>query len=239
MHDLRLLVVIVKREYDEDLTAFLRDNDVESIFGLLCQGTASQKLLSLMGLEKTGKALIYTMVRKKKAKRLMTELVSTMGLDMHGNGCAMTIPVGSIAGASSLKYLTKGQKIIIGEVANVEEQVFLYELIVAITNRGHVDSVMDAARAAGAMGGTVIHARGTNPFGDNKFFGMPIADEKEMLLILTAAKDKSEIMRCIMENAGLKSPAHTVMFSLPVENVAGLRSVMEAAGEISSEDDDE
>ena len=32
--------------------------------------------------------------------------------------------------------------------------------------------------------------------------------------------------------AGVQSPAHTVMFSLPVESVAGLRSVMIAAGEI-------
>lgn len=240
MHDLRLLIVIVKREFDEDLTEFFRENGVESVFGLLCQGTASQKLLSLMGLEKTGKALVYTMLRKKKAKRLMKELVSTMGLDMHGNGCAMTVPVSSIGGASSLKYLTKSQKIIIGEVTKVEEkQEFLYELIIAIANRGHIDSVMDAARTAGAMGGTVIHGRGTNPFGDNKFFGMPIADEKEMLLILTAAKDKSEIMRSIMEKAGISSPAHTVMFTLPVENVVGLRSVMEAAGEITNEDDDE
>lgn len=52
-----------------------------------------------------------------------------------------------------------------------------------------------------------------------------------MLLILTAARDKSAIMRAIMEKAGVRSPAHTVMFTLPVESVAGLKSVMEAAGE--------
>ena len=52
-----------------------------------------------------------------------------------------------------------------------------------------------------------------------------------MLLILTAAGDRSRIMRAVMDHAGVQSPAHTVMFSLPVESVAGLRSVMAAAGQ--------
>ena len=42
---------------------------------------------------------------------------------------------------------------------------------------------------------------------------------------------KKAIMRAIMDQAGIQSPAHTVMFSLPVESVAGLRSVMAAAGQ--------
>ena len=54
-------------------------------------------------------------------------------------------------------------------------------------------------------------------------------------MILTAANQKAAIMRAIMDKAGVHSPAHTVMFTLPVESVAGLRSVMIAAGEIEEE----
>lgn len=232
MHELCLLNVIITRENDELFTAFFRERGIATVHGVLCQGTASAKALSLMGLEKTEKALLYSMVPRARAKRLMAGLVSELGLDMPGSGIAFTVPVGSIAGASSLRCLTEGQDIIIGEVKEMAP-AFLYELIIAIINRGHVDEVMAAAREAGARGGTVIHAKGTNPFGENSFFGMSIADEKEMVLILAAAADKSNIMRTIMEKAGVKSPAHTVMFSLPVESVAGLRSVMEAAGEIA------
>ena len=113
-----------------------------------------------------------------------------------------------------------------------EPQCFPYELIIAILNHGHVDSVMDAARAAGAMGGTVIHAKGTNAGDKSRFFGVEIADEKDMILIVTSAQRKSAIMRSIMEHAGIASPAHTVLFSVPVESVAGLRSVLkEQSGE--------
>lgn len=231
MHDLCLLCVIVKREHDDQLLAFFHEHDVSTVTSVLCQGTAGKKLLDLLGLEETEKEFCYAMTSRPRAKRLMNAMISEIGLDMPGGGVAFTIPLGSIAGASSLHYFTQGQDIILGEV-NEMPNTFLYELIIAIVNRGHVDDVMDAARSAGAMGGTVLHAKGTNPSGENRFFGMSIADEKDMVMILTAANQKTAIMRAIMDQAGVQSPAHTVMFTLPVESVAGLRSVMIAAGEI-------
>ena len=38
---------------------------------------------------------------------------------------------------------------------------YRYELIIAIANEGSTDLVMNAARAAGARGGTVLHGKGT------------------------------------------------------------------------------
>lgn len=231
MHDLCLLCVIVKRDHDEQLPAFFQANGINTVTTLLCEGTAGKKLLDLLGLEETEKELYYAITTRPRAKRLMNAMIHELGLEIPGHGVAFSIPMGSIGGVSSLDYFTHGQNIILGEVTEMPN-TFLYELIIAIANRGHVDSVMDAARSAGAMGGTVLHAKGTNPFGENKFFGMSIADEKEMVLILAAANQKTAIMRAIMDKAGVNSPAHTVMFTLPVESVAGLRSVMIVAGEI-------
>ncbi len=232
MHDLCLLCVIVKRDHSDQVTGFFREHDVNTVTSLLCQGTAGKKLLDLLGLEETEKEFCYAMTTRSRARRLMKAMVSEIGLDIPGAGVSFTVPMGSIGGASSLDYFTHGQNIILGEVKEEMPNTFLYELIIAITNRGHVDEVMDAARSAGAMGGTVLHAKGTNPGGENRFFGLSIADEKEMVLILTAANQKTAIMRAIMDKAGVHSPAHTVMFTLPVESVAGLRSVMIAAGEL-------
>lgn len=231
MHDLCLLCAIVKRDHTELMPAFFQTHGINTVTSLLCEGTAGKKLLDLLGLEETEKALYYVMTTRPRAKRLMTAMIHELGLEIPGHGVVFTVPMGSIGGASSLDYFTHGQNIILGEVKEMPNQ-YLYELIIAIANRGHVDTVMDAARSAGAMGGTVLHAKGTNPFGENKFFGMSIADEKEMIMILTATNQKTTIMRAIMDQAGVHSPAHTVMFTLPVESVGGLRSVMIAAGEI-------
>ena len=230
MHDLCLLNVIVRRDHDEPLIAFFQEHDVSTMTSIPCQGTASKKLLSLLGLEETEKLYMYIMTTRTRAKRLMNAMISELGLDMPGTGVAFTIPVASIAGASSLQHFIHGQNIILEEVNDMPAS-FPYELIIAIANRGYSDMVMDAARSVGAMGGTVLHAKGTNPNSNSNFFGMSIADEKEMIMILTASCQKAAIMRAIMTQAGVESPAHTIMFSLPVESVAGLRSVMEAAGQ--------
>ena len=59
-----------------------------------------------------------------------------------------------------------------------------HELIVCIVNAGFSQNVMEAARAAGAQGGTVIRARGSaNPEAE-EFFSINIQPDKEVLLIL-------------------------------------------------------
>ena len=53
--------------------------------------------------------------------------------------------------------------------------------------------------------------------------GVSIAAEKEMIFIVTKAKGKNEIMKAIMEEAGMDSKAKSIVFSLPVTSTAGLR----------------
>ena len=92
------------------------------------------------------------------------------------------------------------------------------------TRHEKVDAVVVGA---GAGGGTIVHAKGTASTGTAKFFGISIANEKEMVLIAVRHEKKDAVMHAIMEKAGAASEAHTVVFTLPVENIVGLRSVME------------
>lgn len=57
-------------------------------------------------------------------------------------------------------YLAEGQTAS-NEVNEMNEQKdYAYALITVIAEKGCSDMVMDAARAAGAGGGTVVHAKG-------------------------------------------------------------------------------
>ena len=95
-----------------------------------------------------------------------------------------------------------------------------YSLIVTIAEKGCVDMVMDAAREAGARGGTVIHAKGTAGR-MAKFFGLTIAEEKEMIYIVTGKDSEEAIVRSIIDRAGPETEAKAVAFALPVERIAG------------------
>ena len=102
-----------------------------------------------------------------------------------------------------------------------------YELLVAIANQGYIDTVMDAARSAKAGGGTVIHAKGTGMELAKKYLGVSLVEEKEVILIVTKSREKNQIMKAIMEPAGLDSKERTIVFSLPVTSVAGIRMLEE------------
>ena len=97
-----------------------------------------------------------------------------------------------------------------------------YQLIVAITNTGYTDVVMEAASAAGARGGTVIHARATDAENAGKFFGMAITEEREMIFLVTPADKRAAIMQSIMEKAGAGTEAQTAVFSVALDDTAGL-----------------
>ena len=97
------------------------------------------------------------------------------------------------------------------------------ELIIVIANQGWSEPVMDAARSAGAGGGTVIHARGTGMQKAERFLGISLASEKEIIFIVTASSGKHAIMKAIMEQAGPETPAQAIAFSLPVSETAGLK----------------
>lgn len=100
-----------------------------------------------------------------------------------------------------------------------------HDLIIVIANRGYIDLVMDAARGAGAYGGTVLQAKGTGMEHAEKFMGVSLAAEKEIIFIVTRTEQKNNIMKAVMEKAGPDSEAKAIVFSLPVTDTAGLRLV--------------
>ena len=191
----------------------------------LCMGTASKKTLDYLGLEKNEQVMVQVILPTRKAREMITLMVNRMGLNMPGTGIAVTIPVGSVAGSASLKYLTAGQQLTSSEAEKMSE--IRYSLIMAIAEKGFSEMVMDAARAQGARGGTVVHAKGTGTEYMAKFFGVSIAEEKEIIYIVTKKSQKDDIMRSIMEKAGPRTEAKAVVFSLPVDAVGGLTGLDE------------
>ena len=83
---------------------------------------------------------------------------------------------------------------------------------------------MESARSAGATGGTVLKAHGTGAE-IAKFFGVSISEEKEMVYIVAKRDDRDAIMKAIMAKAGNNTNAHGIVYSLPVDSVAGIRSL--------------
>ena len=191
------------------------------MFITLGQGTASGDILDYLGLESTEKAVIFSVLEEEKWSGIKKDLRQKLQIDAPGEGIAFLVPLSSIGGKKTLQFLTANQ-----EFQKEEESVLkdtVYELIIAIANQGYIELVMDAARGAGAYGGTVIHAKGTGMEQAEKFMGVSLAAEKEMIFIVAKKEQKNLIMKAVMEQAGLTTKAKAVVFSLPVTDTAGLK----------------
>lgn len=102
------------------------------------------------------------------------------------------------------------------------ENKLVYSLIISIVNRGFSDEVMDAAREAGAKGGTIIYAHGAGLHEAETFFGISIHPEKEIVLVLASNEERPKIMQNIVKRVGMDTEGAGLTFSLPVTNVEGI-----------------
>ena len=92
-----------------------------------------------------------------------------------------------------------------------------FQLIVCIVNAGFSQNVMEAARSAGARGGSIIRGRGSaNPEAE-EFFNITIQPDKEVILILVTDDIKDAVMTAVFKNSGLSTEGQGIAFSLPVE----------------------
>lgn len=96
-----------------------------------------------------------------------------------------------------------------------------YSLILTVVNKNFGDTVMNAARAAGARGGTVLNARGTGKKETDTIMGITIEPEKEVIMILTDDAVRHDIMMAIYREAGLETRGAGFSMSLPVADILG------------------
>lgn len=210
-----LIITITDRYNSEAFAAWFQARDIPLVLTVLGRGTATTEILDYLNLEATEKSVLLCMTAH--SPRLVRQAARELWLDVPGRGILMTVPVGSIGGKAAKDYLLQQ------EAEEPMEKALTHQLIVVITNQGYTDRVMNAARAAGATGGTTIHAKGTGTELAKKFFGVSIAEEKEIVLILTREETRKPIMQAIIREAGMHTEAQALTFSLPVSDLAGLR----------------
>ncbi len=250
MNDFSLLFTIVRRDLTDAVLELYDSNEVTINYVVPCNGTARIHTLNLMGLEQTEKSLILSLTTESHARALRERLMYAISFNLPDTGVAFTVPISGLDGRKTFEYIVTCEggdpalelaKVISEESTeksdNQKEENKMdaqNELIIAICEAGYTDLVMDAARAAGARGGTTIKAKGTGVHNAEKFFGVTIARERELVLIVCPSEKRNEIMTAIKKDAGITTKAHTLMFSLPVSSADGFGSYL-----ISEEDEKE
>lgn len=223
MGNLYLMTTIVDRKAVNKYLDLYHENDLHVMYLTLGYGTVSSEILDYFGLDSREKAVAFSVLQGSLWETIKTQLQKKLKIDAPGEGIAFTIPLSSIGGKKTLQFLLESEDYKKEEESTLKNTV--HDLIIVIAEQGYTNMIMDAARAAGAYGGTVVHAKGTGMEAAEKFMGVSLAAEKEMVFIVTKTEQKNAIMQAIMKDAGLDSKAKSIVFSLPVTDTAGLRLI--------------
>lgn len=98
-----------------------------------------------------------------------------------------------------------------------------HTMITIIVNSGYADDVMEAARKAGATGGTITHARGTAPNdAAGKFLNITIVPEKEMIMIVAEQDKAPAIVDAIKNLKCLQQPGIGIIYTQEIKKFVNI-----------------
>ncbi len=194
-----VVAAVVDVEQGEKVLRIYREEQAPVDFVCMAHGTARTEMLDLLGIGETAKAIVMCMVSRQTGVRLLKRLGRELEMRYPGRGIAFAIPITGI-GLRWHKLLTAAdeeQK----EVSRMHETEKNdgFDVVAVVMERGYTNVAMDAARKAGARGGTVISARGIAENEVKRFFGIEIQAEKEIVFLVVRSDEKQQVMTALMQ----------------------------------------
>lgn len=223
----KLLVGIVNLRDEKKLKEILDDCSVGLSYRMTGTGTAQSAVLDYFGIGETQKAVLFSLFPESDEETILRLLRKEMLLYLAGRGISFTVPLTGISqtvaegitGAASNKWMD-GSKI----MKSTERK---YDLIIACVGANFVDTAIEAAREAGAAGGTIICSRAMDNAKAEQFVGISLVKEQETLLILSRKEATLSIMTALSDRVGAQTEAAGVIFSVPVDRTAGISAAEE------------
>ncbi len=219
-----MLVLIATPKLTDKAADMFKKSAMPIQYRLNGEGTALSEMMETFGFGGIDKGILLSTVPEQFGKAMLRKLHTELKLDTVNSGIAFTLP---LTGASKLianMMNHTAENSSIQETRKGENTMHNsdHALIVAIVNRGFSGEVMDAARSAGAGGGTVIHSRSIGSEEAAGVWGLGAQEEKDLVLIIADTDDKVNIMKKIGETCGVSSKANGTVVSLPIDTVMGI-----------------
>lgn len=214
-----VVAAVVDVEQGEKVLRIYREEQAPVDFVCMAHGTARTEMLDLLGIGETAKAVVFCLAASGQAQRILNRLGKELQMRYPGRGIAFTIPVSGI-GRRWHSLLTQADEQ--EEIQMNKSEQTGFDVVAVVMERGYTNVAMDAARKAGARGGTVISARGIAENEVKRFFGIEIQAEKEIVFLVVKSAEKKQIMTELMRAVGTRTRSHGLILSMPVSDAIGL-----------------
>ncbi len=225
----KLLVSIINQHEESCLKDILDDCSAVLSYRFAGVGTAHSELLDYLGIGETEKTVLLSVFPESDEELIIREIREKLSLYLVGKGISFTIPLAGISQLIAGGITNAATNRTVDRSMIMKREDRKYNLIVAAVAANYVDIAMDAARSAGATGGTIVRSRSMKNAKAEQFIGISLAQEQEILLILTRKEVSMAIMEALLEKVGAQTEAGGVIFSLPVDRTAGISAKEEDA----------
>lgn len=220
----KLLICTVGRGKGDQLMSVCKCSGARGGTIMLGRSSKNNRLLQALSLADISQDVVFTLMRDECHAVLNAIIGAASAAPGKFGGTAMLLDVASVltrpsaptsAGTCNQETQHTGDK-------NMESSG--YKLITIIVNSGHGDDVMEAARKAGASGGTIMSARGTGTEDDVKFFAITLVPEKDMLLIACEDAKREAILQAIAAVPSINQPGGGIAYTMNIEKFVHLGS---------------
>lgn len=179
-------------------------------------GTAPSEMMDIFGLGNNDKDVVISLAPERAINSFVLDLNAGLGGNFEYGGLMMCIRLSAInrltaelVNRSSNENAMKGDK---RKMKSTQKN----QLILVSVNQGYTDAVMETAKRAGAMGGTVLRARLVDG-GITEQIGESVHQEREIIAIFAPIGTATYIMEDINRIHGVMSDANGMVLSLPVD----------------------
>lgn len=209
-----LLTVIVNRGRAAKVVSLAKSVGVPGATIALGWGTSAHRFWDFLGVASEDKDIVYMVSDPKTIDTALKLLDQELQLAKPNHGIAFVQKLFETSGVHRMKR----------KMTFLEEgETTMTQLITVITERGRAEDVVEAARHAGARGGTIVNARGSGVHETTRIFNMEVVPEKEIVLILCSSEESEPIMSGIEAELSIHEPGQGIMYLQPVLRAVGIR----------------
>ena len=214
MPEFDLLFCVVNSGQGSRALRIAKHNGVRGGTIFMGTGVIYNKLLEILDLDDIRREVVMMVAECGNAVTAAEALDKEMHLKKHNHGIAFTVPMTALYGTRIAK------EVICNEDRVVKDTV--YSAIFTVVDKGRGEDVVDASKAAGARGATIIHARGSGIHETEMLFAMQIEPEKDVVLVLAKDDIRDNIITVIRERLDIDEPGTGIVFTLAVKDTYGL-----------------
>lgn len=180
-------------------------------------GTAPSEMMDIFGLGTNDKDIVISLAPEDAVNSYAYDISKNIGGNFEYGGLMLCVRLSAIGRISAeLVSRASGGKNEEGGKKRVKSAQ-KHQLILVSVNQGYTDAVMETAKRAGAMGGTVLRARLLDSGVMEQLSNAAVHSEREIIAIFAPAGTATHIMEDVNRIHGVLSDANGVVVALPVD----------------------